>query len=74
FAQKVYIEALGLERFQVGLLLATIVASMGVVFVIRRGLKLQLNWPVKLLLVPLSLFTVWVLAPQGGLPYIYFDF
>jgi alginate O-acetyltransferase complex protein AlgI len=74
FAQKVYIEALGLERFQIALLLATLIASMGFVFIIQRGLKLQLNWPLKLLLVPLCLFTVWVLAPEGGLPYIYFDF
>jgi alginate O-acetyltransferase complex protein AlgI len=74
FAQKVYVEALGLERFQIALLLATLVASMGLVFVIQRGLKLQLNWPLKLLLVPLCLFSVWVLAPQGGLRYIYWDF
>ncbi len=75
FAQKVYIEALRLERPQVALLLAILMASMGLIFLIRRGLKLQLNWPLKLLLVPLSLFTVWVLAPQTGLqPYIYFDF
>jgi alginate O-acetyltransferase complex protein AlgI len=47
---------------------------MGIAYSIQRGLKLQLNWPLKLLLVPLSLFTVWLLAPTGGLPYIYFDF
>lgn len=75
FAQKVYIEALGLERFQIALLLATLFASMGLVFFIQRELKLQLNWPLKLLLVPLCLFSVWVLAPNTGLqPYIYFDF
>ncbi len=74
FAQKVYIEAIGLGRFQIALLLAALIASMGIAYSIQRGLKLQLNWPLKLLLVPLCLFTVWVLAPQGGLPYIYFDF
>lgn len=75
FAQKVYIEALGLERFQIALLLATLFASMGLVFFIQRELKLQLNWPLKLLLVPLCLFCVWILAPNTGLqPYIYFDF
>jgi alginate O-acetyltransferase complex protein AlgI len=47
---------------------------MSLVYSIQRGLKLQLNWPLKLLLVPLCLFAVWVLAPEGGLPYIYFDF
>ena len=74
FAQKVYVEAIGLGRFQIGLLLGALVASMAVVYSIQRGLKLQLNWSLKLLLVPLCLFSVWVLAPQGGLPYIYFDF
>jgi alginate O-acetyltransferase complex protein AlgI len=74
FAYKVYIEALGLERFQIALLLATLVASMGLVFLVQRGLKLQLNWPLKLLLVPLCLYAIWVLAPEGGLRYIYFDF
>jgi alginate O-acetyltransferase complex protein AlgI len=73
FAQKVYIEALGLGRFPIALLLAALVASMGVAYAIQRGLKLQLNWPLKLTLVPLCLFCVWVLAPKG-LPYIYFDF
>jgi alginate O-acetyltransferase complex protein AlgI len=74
FAQKVYVEVLGLGRFQIALLLAALVALMSLVYSIQRGLKLQLNWPLKLLLVPLCLFAVWVLAPEGGLPYIYFDF
>jgi len=74
FAQKVYIEAIGLGRFQLALLLTALVGIMSVVYSVQRGLKLQLNWPLKLLLVPLCLFTVWILAPQGSLPYIYFDF
>ncbi len=74
FAQKVYIEALGLGRFQIALLLAALIAAMCAVYSIHRGLKLQLNWPLKLLLVPLCLFSVWVLAPQGGLRYIYWEF
>ena len=74
FAQKVYTEAIGLERSQIALLLAALIASMGVAYSIQRGLKLQLNWPLKLLLVPVCLFIVWVLAPTGGLPYIYFEF
>ncbi|MDP8964056.1 MAG: MBOAT family protein [Cyanobacteriota bacterium] len=74
FAQKVYIEAIGLGRFQIALLLIALIASMSAIYSIQRGLKLQLNWPVKLLLVPVCLFTVWVLAPQGSPPYIYFDF
>ncbi|HEY9637576.1 MAG TPA: MBOAT family protein [Coleofasciculaceae cyanobacterium] len=75
FAQKVYSEAIGLGRLPIALLLGGLVASMGVVYATQRGLKLQLNWPLKLLLVPLCLFTVWVLAPKEGiLPYIYFEF
>jgi alginate O-acetyltransferase complex protein AlgI len=74
FAQKVYVEALGLGHFQITLLLAILMASMGVVFVMQRGLKLQLNWPLKLMLVPLCLLAVGLLAPEGALPYIYFDF
>ncbi len=74
FAQKVYVEVTGLGRFPVALLLVALVASMGVVYSIQRGLKLQLNWPLKLLLVPLCLFAVCLFAPKGGLPYIYFDF
>lgn len=74
FTQKVYVEALGIERVQVALLLWLIVALMGVAYAFSRGLKVQLNWPFKLLLIPISLYLVWLLAPQGGTPYIYFDF
>ncbi len=38
-----------------------------------QGWKLKLNWQLKVLLVPVFLFAVWLLAPSG-LPYIYFDF
>ncbi|EGJ33818.1 MULTISPECIES: MBOAT family protein [Moorena] len=74
FGQKVYLTAIGMERFWVLLLLVSLAASMAGVYSIRRGLKLQLNWPVKLLLVPVGLYVVWLFAPQSGLPYIYFDF
>ena len=75
FAQKVYLEVIGLGRLPIALLLALLLASMGCVYIIQRTLKLQLNWPLKLLLVPLCLYTVWLLAPNVGvLPYIYFDF
>lgn len=74
FAQKVYGEAVGIGPFQLGLILLALMVSMGLIYAVHRGLKLQLNWPLKLLLVPLCLYTVWVFAPQGGLPYIYFDF
>ncbi|MEX0268048.1 MBOAT family protein [Leptolyngbyaceae cyanobacterium UHCC 1019] len=74
FTQKVYVEAIGLQPLQISLLLATIMALMAIAYFCDRFLKLQLNWNVKLMLVPACLFAVWLLAPQGALPYIYFDF
>ncbi|NER46647.1 MAG: MBOAT family protein [Symploca sp. SIO1A3] len=74
FAQKVYIEAIGLGRIQIALLIGILITVMTLIYFFHRSLKLQLNWPVKLLLMPLGLYTVWLLAPQGGQPYIYFDF
>lgn len=74
FAQKVYGEAFGLERVQLAELLLIVMVGMGASYLLHRGLKLELNWSLKLLLVPIFLFAVWVLAPEGGLPYIYFDF
>jgi predicted Co/Zn/Cd cation transporter (cation efflux family) len=74
FAHKVYVEALGLERHHLVILLSSVFGLMAITNLLNRGLKLELNWTVKLALVPLSFFTVWLLAPAGGLPYIYFDF
>jgi len=74
FAQKVYLEAIGLEPLQIVLMLMALVVLMTIAYLGDRLLKVQLNWHVKLLLVPACLFAVWLLAPQGALPYIYFDF
>ena len=74
FAQKVYTDAIGLEPLQITALLVLLLVGMGITCIFTRLLKLQLNWPVKLLLVPACLFAVWLLAPQGALPFIYFDF
>lgn len=74
FAQKVYVEAIGLQPLQIALLLWLLVGMMAIAYFFEQGLKLQLNWNVKLMLVPACLFAVWLLAPQGALPYIYFDF
>ncbi len=74
FAQKVYVEVVGIGPMPISLLLVALMVLMAIAYGIQRGLKLQLNWPLKLLLVPLCLYIVWVLAPTGGLPYIYFDF
>lgn len=74
FAQKVYAEVLGLERVQLSWMLGALAVAMFANYALSRSLKLELNWPVKLVLVPLCLYAVWLLAPEGGLPYIYFDF
>lgn len=74
FAQKVYLDSMGLDRLQFAMVLGLLFLGMFCLFVLHRLLNLQLNWPLKLLLVPFCLYTVWHLAPQGGLPYIYFDF
>lgn len=74
FSQKIYGEAIGLYPLQISLLLGAIFVGMGFAYLLNRGLKLQLTWHIKLFLIPLCLYAVWVLAPEGGSKYIYFDF
>jgi alginate O-acetyltransferase complex protein AlgI len=74
FAQKVYVETMQIDRLQITLLLIVLVLVMGLIYFFSRGLKLQLNWSVKILLVPVCLFSAWLLAPNQSSPYIYFDF
>ncbi|BAY40938.1 alginate o-acetyltransferase [Nostoc sp. NIES-2111] len=74
FAQKVYVEALNTSQSQVSAILFSIVALMGITYVFKGRLKLEFNWPIKLVFVPLCLYAVWLFAPEGSLPYIYFDF
>ncbi|BCL35143.1 MBOAT family O-acyltransferase [Nostoc sp. MS1] len=74
FAQKVYVEALNTSQSQVSGILFSIVALMGITYVFKGRLKLEFNWPIKLVFVPICLYAVWLFAPEGSLPYIYFDF
>jgi len=74
FAHKVYIEALGLERINLTFLIGLLIIGMILMFWLQKRLKLQLNWPLKLILSPIFLFLVFLFAPEGALPYIYFDF
>ena len=74
FIEKVYIESLGLSRPQLMLLFGSLMIVMEIIYGFNRGFKLQLSWPVKLLLVPVCLFLAWLLAPSETLPYIYFEF
>ncbi|MFE4108123.1 MBOAT family O-acyltransferase [Almyronema epifaneia] len=74
FATKVYRESLGLTMPEVAALLVLVGVAMAIAYVCHRRLKIQLGWPVKLLLVPLCFFLAWLLAPSETLPYIYFEF
>lgn len=74
FAQKVYIEALNTSQSQVSTMLVILFILMGLTYAFKGKLKLDLNWPIKLVFVPLCLYAVWLFAPEGSLPYIYFDF
>ena len=73
FVTLVYQESLGLDRSQIVLLLAGIFTIMVTNYSIEKGLKLKLNWPLKLALAPTCLLAVWVFAPEG-VPFIYFNF
>jgi alginate O-acetyltransferase complex protein AlgI len=74
FAQKVYVEVLNISQYQISYLLAALTVLMTIAYVFKRGLKLEFSWPIKLVFVPLCFYAVGLLAPKGGLPYIYFDF
>lgn len=74
FLQKVYVEELQIAPNQIAALLGGLGVVMGISYLFRRGLKLQLNWFLRLLLVPLCLYAVWIFAPDGAARYIYFDF
>ncbi|MFN5874133.1 MAG: MBOAT family protein, partial [Aphanizomenon sp.] len=47
---------------------------MSISCIFKRGMKLEFSWPIKIVFVPLCFYAVWLLAPEGSLPYIYFDF
>ncbi|QLE41394.1 MBOAT family protein [Nostoc sp. C052] len=74
FAEKVYVEALNISQSQLTWVLLALAALMAVVYTFNRMLKLEFNWPIKLVFVPICFYAVWLLAPEGSLPYIYFDF
>jgi alginate O-acetyltransferase complex protein AlgI len=74
FAQKVYLESLGFSFGELLLLLWGLMGLMALSYGVKRWLKLEISWPLKLLLVPLFSVLAWLLAPAETLPYIYFDF
>ena len=73
FGIKIYVESLGITIGQIALLMFMILVASLIAYRCDRA-KWQLNWQIKLFLVPLSLFLVSILSPDKKLPFIYFDF
>jgi alginate O-acetyltransferase complex protein AlgI len=74
FATKVYVENLKLADSQILLILLGLTISMVIAYSFDRLLKLNLNWHLKLTLIPVCLYIVWLLSPAESLAFIYFDF
>lgn len=74
FAQKVYVESLGASRMGVLLMLMGLTGIMALLHGFKHRLKLQINWPLKLMFIPVGLYLAWLLAPLESVPYIYFEF
>ncbi len=74
FIQQVYVEALKLSPPQLTFLLMAIATLMSLVYLFNRQFKLQFNWPVKILFVPICFYLVAILAPEGNVPFIYFNY
>ncbi len=73
FVREIYVETLQIGRFQIAIALGILAALMAIAYLFDRGFKVQLNWPVKVVLIPVCFYVVWLLAPET-LPFIYFDF
>ncbi len=74
FVTKIYVENLKLADGQILLILVGLTIAMMVAYLFDRLLKLDLNWQLKLVLIPVCLYIVWLLSPTENLSFIYFDF
>ncbi len=74
FATKVYVESIKLTDSQILLTLVLLTISMMIAYGFDRLLKLNLNWHLKLVLIPVCLYIVSLLSPAESLAFIYFDF
>ncbi len=74
FTTKVYIDNLNLADSQILLILIGLTIAMTIAYGVDRMLKLNLNWHLKLTLIPICLYIVWLLSPAESLAFIYFDF
>ncbi|OIP78094.1 MAG: membrane-bound O-acyltransferase family protein [Oscillatoriales cyanobacterium CG2_30_44_21] len=73
FGVKIYVESFGITTGQIALLMLGLLIMSLIAYRCDRT-KWQLNWQVKLFLVPISLFLVSLFSPEKKLPFIYFDF
>ncbi|WP_310416795.1 MBOAT family O-acyltransferase [Chamaesiphon sp. OTE_8_metabat_110] len=74
FVTKIYLENLNLADSQIFLVLLGITIAMTIAYIFDRILKLNLNWHLKLTLIPICLSIVWLLSPPESLAFIYFEF
>jgi alginate O-acetyltransferase complex protein AlgI len=74
FAGKLAAAGISLEHSQLLFYLVGLSLLTGAVYYARRGLKLELGWKLKSILVPVAFYLVWLLVPAQSSPYIYFDF
>ena len=74
FATKIYIENLNLADSQILIILLSITGAMMLAYTFDRILKLNLNWHLKLTIIPICLYVVWLLSPTESLAFIYFEF
>ncbi len=74
FTQKIYLEGLGLARPGFLVLLGLLLLGMGGTYLVQRQWQLQLNWGLKVALIPLCFYGILIFRPEGNIPYIYFDF
>jgi alginate O-acetyltransferase complex protein AlgI len=74
FATKIYVDSLKLGDRDMLLILIALTVAMFVAYTFERLLKLNLNWRLKLISIPVCLYVVWLLSPAQSLAFIYFDF
>lgn len=74
FTTKIYVDSLKLSDLQMLSILIGLSSTIFIAYTFERLLKLNLNWRLKLISVPLYLYIVWLLSPAQSLAFIYFDF
>ncbi len=74
FASKLSLAGVSLDNSQIFFCLLVLSITMSVIYTVRCLWKIELSWRTKILLLPIALYTVWLIAPDQSSPYIYFDF